>query len=62
MSKYPSVSRLSRFAFAALALISSFTPTAHATRIAELCDVRGVRPNQLIGYGLVVGLGGTGDR
>jgi flagellar P-ring protein FlgI len=34
---------------------------AHASRIAELCDVRGVRPNQLIGYGLVVGLGGTGD-
>ena len=34
---------------------------AQASRIAELCDVRGVRPNQLIGYGLVVGLGGTGD-
>lgn len=34
---------------------------AEASRIAELCDVRGVRPNQLIGYGLVVGLGGTGD-
>ena len=34
---------------------------ARATRIAELCDVRWVRPNQLIGYGLVVGLGGTGD-
>jgi flagellar P-ring protein precursor FlgI len=32
-----------------------------ATRIAELCDVRGVRPNQLIGYGLVVGLANTGD-
>jgi flagellar P-ring protein precursor FlgI len=34
---------------------------AHASRIAELCDVRGVRANQLIGYGLVVGLSGTGD-
>lgn len=34
---------------------------AHATRIHELTDVRGVRPNQLVGYGLVVGLGGTGD-
>ncbi|HEX4351339.1 MAG TPA: flagellar basal body P-ring protein FlgI, partial [Polyangiales bacterium] len=34
---------------------------AHATRIAELCDVRGVRSNQLIGYGLVVGLANTGD-
>ena len=35
--------------------------SAHATRIEELCDVEGVRPNQLIGYGLVVGLAGTGD-
>ena len=34
---------------------------AAASRIAELCDVRGVRPNQLIGYGLVVGLANTGD-
>jgi len=34
---------------------------AHATRILELCDVRGVRPNQLVGYGLVVGLNQTGD-
>ncbi|MDD9946751.1 MAG: flagellar basal body P-ring protein FlgI [Myxococcales bacterium] len=34
---------------------------ARATRIQELCDVRGVRRNQLIGYGLVVGLAGTGD-
>lgn len=39
-----------------------WTPTARATRIAELCDVRGIRPNQLIGYGLVVGLAGTGDK
>lgn len=34
---------------------------ATTTRIEELCDVEGVRPNQLIGYGLVVGLQGTGD-
>src|SRR5262245_54395658 len=34
---------------------------AQATRIEELCDLHGVRPNQLIGYGLVVGLQGTGD-
>jgi flagellar P-ring protein precursor FlgI len=41
-----------------LALVSG---TAEASRIEELCDVRGVRDNQLIGYGLVVGLAGTGD-
>ena len=33
----------------------------YATKIKELVNVRGVRDNQLIGYGLVVGLRGTGD-
>ena len=32
------------------------------TRLKELASVQGVRDNQLIGYGLVVGLNGTGDR
>jgi flagellar P-ring protein FlgI len=31
------------------------------SRIKDLADVEGVRENQLIGYGLVVGLNGTGD-
>ena len=34
---------------------------AEASRIREICDVSGVRENQLIGYGLVVGLANTGD-
>lgn len=34
---------------------------AEASRIRELAEVRGVRDNQLVGYGLVVGLNGTGD-
>jgi len=38
------------------------TTTARATRLEDLCDVGGVRPNQLVGYGLVVGLNQTGDR
>jgi flagellar P-ring protein FlgI len=33
-----------------------------STRLKELVSVEGVRDNQLIGYGLVVGLAGTGDR
>jgi flagellar P-ring protein precursor FlgI len=33
-----------------------------ATRLKELVSLEGVRDNQLIGYGLVVGLKGTGDR
>jgi len=39
-----------------------FTQEAAADRIKDLTSVAGVRSNQLIGYGLVVGLGGTGDR
>jgi flagellar P-ring protein FlgI len=34
----------------------------HAERIKDLASVAGVRSNQLIGYGLVVGLDGTGDQ
>ena len=34
---------------------------AQAARVEELCEVNGARPNQLIGYGLVVGLSNTGD-
>lgn len=38
-------------------------PPAHAqVRIKDITDVEGVRSNQLIGYGLVVGLAGTGDK
>jgi len=34
---------------------------AQAARVEEMCEVNGARPNQLIGYGLVVGLNNTGD-
>lgn len=43
--------------FAALMLM---TPV-HAERIKDLANIQGIRENQLIGYGLVVGLEGTGD-
>lgn len=44
-------------------LVALFAATipAHAARIADIGDFQGVRENQLIGYGLVVGLAGTGD-
>ncbi len=35
---------------------------AHADRIKELASIQGVRNNQLVGYGIVVGLDGTGDQ
>ncbi|MDD2948149.1 MAG: flagellar basal body P-ring protein FlgI, partial [Rugosibacter sp.] len=36
--------------------------TAHAERIKDLASITGVRNNQLVGYGLVVGLDGSGDQ
>ena len=33
-----------------------------AARLKDIVDIEGVRDNQLIGYGLVVGLAGTGDQ
>lgn len=46
----------------AIALLTAFSGSAHATsRIKDLANIEGVRQNQLIGYGLVVGLNGTGD-
>jgi flagellar P-ring protein precursor FlgI len=35
---------------------------AHAERIKDLASIQGVRNNQLVGYGIVVGLDGTGDQ
>ena len=46
---------------AALAVWGSAMPIQAASRIKDLANVEGVRQNQLIGYGLVVGLNGTGD-
>jgi flagellar P-ring protein FlgI len=49
--------RLSAFLFLALFSMTS----AYADRIKDLTTVAAMRTNQLIGYGLVVGLQGTGD-
>jgi len=58
--KHPT--RFPRFVALALALAASLTiSTARADRIRDLCDVVGVRDNQLLGYGIVTGLNGTGD-
>ncbi len=52
-----------RFAACLLALAAwVFSPFAAAERIKDLASVAGVRDNQLVGYGLVVGLDGSGDQ
>ncbi|HYL70558.1 MAG TPA: flagellar basal body P-ring protein FlgI [Candidatus Dormibacteraeota bacterium] len=57
------LARLGRLALLSLplALVLGGAP-AHAERIKDLATVGGVRSNQLVGYGLVVGLDGTGDQ
>ncbi len=45
------------------AAVCGMAPSARAdVRIKDIADVDGIRENQLIGYGLVVGLNGTGDK
>jgi flagellar P-ring protein precursor FlgI len=46
---------------ALLALALSALPAGATSRIKDLANIEGVRQNQLVGYGLVVGLNGTGD-
>jgi flagellar P-ring protein precursor FlgI len=50
--------------FTTLIAFSAVTASAEdaGIRLKDLVTVEGVRPNQLMGYGLVVGLNGTGDR
>jgi flagellar P-ring protein precursor FlgI len=38
-----------------------FSKAAEAARLKDIASIRGVRENQLVGYGIVVGLKGTGD-
>ena len=47
---------------AALLTFALLPNGAYAERVEDIASVAGVRTNQLIGYGLVVGLNGTGDQ
>jgi flagellar P-ring protein FlgI len=49
-------------ACAAFLLFGLALSAGAATRLKELVSLEGVRDNQLMGYGLIVGLAGTGDR
>jgi flagellar P-ring protein precursor FlgI len=50
-----------RFLVVAVAALAGLPAAADASRVKELTDVMGIRENVLFGYGLVVGLAGTGD-
>lgn len=47
--------------FSSIILIELIGTNSFAARLKDIASIRGVRENQLIGYGLVVGLKGTGD-
>lgn len=70
LTKRPEIKDFSEIVFALMGLaiiialaLSAMNTTAYAktTRIKDIVDFEGVRDNQLVGYGLVVGLNGTGD-
>lgn len=52
----------SLLAAAMAAMTMPFAASAHAERLKDLANIQGVRQNQVIGYGLVVGLDGSGDQ
>ncbi|HEU0186821.1 MAG TPA: flagellar basal body P-ring protein FlgI [Gallionellaceae bacterium] len=54
------MTRMTKWLFALLLL--ALPLTAQAERVKDLASVLGVRDNQLLGYGLVVGLDGSGDQ
>ena len=44
-------------------LFSFILPSAgHSARIKDISSIKGIRQNQLLGYGLIIGLNGTGDK
>lgn len=50
------------FCFFLFIIHCSLFTAAHAERIKDIASFEGVRENQLIGYGIIVGLDGTGDK
>lgn len=54
--------RLGAMLMAVLLVAAAATPAAAASRLKDIASFEGIRDNLLIGYGLVVGLKGTGDR
>jgi flagellar P-ring protein precursor FlgI len=53
---------LKKYIFTLIITTLICVPAANAERIKDISNIAGVRNNQLIGYGLVVGLDGTGDQ
>ena len=63
MRRAPIIIRLAAFILGAVLTASpiAIAPASGFSRVKDLVDVQGIRDNMLLGYGLVVGLNGTGD-
>ncbi len=55
------MNRILKTAVMVILMLIGFSSVTLAVRIKDIAEIQGVRSNQLIGYGLVVGLNGTGD-
>lgn len=53
--------RIAKFLVASVCMVMMLLSTAQSARLKDIASVQGVRPNQLVGYGLVAGLSGTGE-
>lgn len=60
--KHNMVRRICHLMIAGVMVFAVATPAPAAVRIKDITTVQGIRENMLIGYGLVVGLNGTGDK
>lgn len=63
-SGYRKIAAISTMALALTAFVIGTAPDAaqaKTSRIKDIIDIEGVRDNPLVGYGIVVGLNGTGD-
>jgi flagellar P-ring protein precursor FlgI len=54
--------KLVKYIFSAVILSLGLAQSADAARLKDIADIEGVRGNQLVGYGVIVGLQGTGDK
>ena len=61
MRRTSTFGRMATHMLAIVAVLGGLMPAHAAVRIKDIAQIEGIRDNQLIGYGLVIGLQGTGD-
>lgn len=62
MNKKLTTKKIARLVLVGMLFAMSGVSTCWAARLKDIADIEGVRGNQLVGYGIVVGLNATGDK